>query len=80
MKMQVNISEIHKISLKEGEVLIVRLPDNESQETMGRFRKYLGEMLETKRVIVYCGQKIEFLKLGLEEALVDELIEKELRK
>ena len=80
MKMQINISELQKITLKEGELLVVKMKEAD-RITMDRFARYLREMLETKRVLVYSApEDIEFLKLGLEEALVDEFIEKELSK
>lgn len=38
------------------------------------------EQLKTDKLIVYVGDNIEFLKIKLEEKLIEELIDKEINK
>lgn len=73
--------EINKISLKEDEILVIRIKEKETtQATVQRFCQLFKDAMGTNRVVVYTGTQLEFLKLKLEEHLVDEFIEKELRK
>ena len=81
MKVRFHVEEIHKISLKPDEVLIVKVTDPDTtSDQLRRIKEYLCNVLETKKILVYGHGNLEFPKVGLEEHLIDELIEKELLK
>lgn len=80
MKMKVDIDQIHTLTIAPGEALLVRLPVGTSMATMNAMHAHLVSILETKKIVVYASDKIEFLKIQLEEQVVDELIERELKK
>lgn len=80
MKMQINIEQINTLTIKPGEALLVKCPSGTNMATLRQFQQYLVELLETKKIVVYADDNIEFLKVQLDEQVIDNLIESELRK
>ena len=78
--MKVDIEKIHTLTIAPGEALLVKLPTGTSMSTMNAMHSHLVSVLETNKIVVYASDKIDFLKIKLEEQLIDDLIEKELKK
>ena len=74
------IKDVTKISLRADEVLLVRIPRDVPQSTMHKFFNMLTGALNSQNVIVYSCDNIDFLKVALEEKLIDKLIEDEIQK
>ena len=74
-------TEIKSITLSKDEVLLVRF----SHGTIGRdqmlpFQERLCSMLQSQNILVYCADDIEFLKIRLEDKLINKLIDDEIQK
>jgi len=80
MKMNVNVEEIKTLKIAQNEALLVKCPNGTSMATIRQFQNYLVNLLETNKIVVYASDSIEFLKVQLEEQVIDNLIDTELKK
>lgn len=74
------ITQVQTISLAKDEVLLVRLQQGLSLQAMRRFEARLKEVLNTDKVLVFSVDDASFLKVKLEEKLIDEIVDREIQK
>lgn len=79
--MTVEIEKLQTIKLEPNEVLVVHLKDTYADlHTIKQIQEYLRNLLETQRILVYSGGQIDFLKVQLEEKLVDKFVDDLIQK
>jgi len=80
VKSLIAVEDIKKVSLAPNELLLIKLPEGSSLELMAKWRDAVQESLNSPNVLVYTSNKIEFLKIALEEKMINKLIDDELQK